>query len=51
MPRFMGDLQKKFERELRSGTKIVANISPLPGWEPVAKRENVYLYKIGPKRP
>jgi precorrin-6B methylase 2 len=47
MPRFMGDLQKKFERELRPGTKIVANISPLPGWKPAAEREKVYLYKIG----
>jgi hypothetical protein len=47
MPRFMGGLRKKLERELRPGAKIVANISPFPAWTPVAEREKVYLYEMG----
>ena len=43
MPRFMGDLRKKLERELRPGTKIVANISPFPGWKPAVEQVKKYI--------
>jgi len=46
MPRIMNGLQKKLERELRPGTKVVSNVFPFPAWTPAATREKVYLYKI-----
>jgi hypothetical protein len=48
IPYIMDGLRNKLERELRPGAKIVSNVFPFPGWEPVEKqeKEKIYLYKI-----
>lgn len=51
-PKAFGDLEKKFNRELKTGTRIIVYASPLPSWQPrevilleeFKKRINLYLY-------
>jgi ribosomal protein L11 methylase PrmA len=44
MAHMMRKLEKKFERELKSGVKIVSNYFTLPTWKPDKVEDNVYLY-------
>lgn len=37
-------LEKKFEKELRPGAKVVSNYFKLPSWKPVKSEDNIYLY-------
>jgi len=38
-PSLMSELEKKFDRELRPGTKVVANVFPFPNRKPVRHEE------------
>ena len=49
IPYIMRDLQKKLERELRPGTKIISNAFQFPGWKPVATERKIHLYIWGNK--
>lgn len=40
----MNRLERKLERELRSDSRVVATIFPLPHWKPVKIKNNIYLY-------
>lgn len=40
-------LEKKFERELKPGAKVVSNYFKLPTWRPVKSESNIYLYIKG----
>jgi SAM-dependent methyltransferase len=44
IPYIMADLQKKFARELKPGTKILSNAFPFPGWKPIASEGKIHLY-------
>ena len=44
MGHMMNKLEKKFEKELKPGTKIVLNYFTLPTWKPYRAESNVYLY-------
>jgi precorrin-6B methylase 2 len=44
IPYIMKDLQRKLERELRPGTKIISNAFAFPGWEPMAQERKIMLY-------
>jgi precorrin-6B methylase 2 len=44
IPYVMRDLQRKLERELRPGTKIISNAFKLPEWTPVASERKIFLY-------
>jgi precorrin-6B methylase 2 len=44
IPYIMNDLQKKLERELRPGTKIVSNAFKFPGWQIVNTERKMHLY-------
>lgn len=46
IPYIMRDLQKKLERELKPGTKIISNAYVFPGWTPVATEGKVMLYVL-----
>lgn len=37
-------LEKKFERELKPGTKVISNGFSFPTWRPEKSKNNVYLY-------
>ncbi len=50
MPAIYSRLKEKLEKELKEGTKVIAYVWPIKGWEPVkiSKKEgepNIYLYK------
>jgi predicted methyltransferase len=45
-PPTLSRLKEKFSRELTTGTRIVTNTYPIPGWTPVKEREGVFLYQI-----
>jgi hypothetical protein len=47
IPYIMKDLQKKMERELRPGTKIISNAFTFPNWTPAAVEGRVRLYILG----
>ena len=44
MKHMMKRLEKKFEKELKPGAKVVSNHFPLPNWTPEKKADEVYLY-------
>jgi len=44
MLHMMNNLEKKFEKELKQGTKVVINYFKLPTWKPNMAEDNVYLY-------
>jgi SAM-dependent methyltransferase len=51
MPRIYPKLQEKLERELKKGTRVVAFVWPMKGWEPVIvdkedREPDLYLYKM-----
>jgi len=41
----MGRLEKKLEKEAKSGAKIISNYFALPHWQPLKKEGRIYLYK------
>jgi len=43
MPR----LRRKLERELKPGTRVISNGFSIPGWEPVRRDGQVFLYIMG----
>ena len=44
MKHMMKKLEEKFEKELKTGTKVVLNYFALPTWKPEKVEDNVYLY-------
>lgn len=42
----MSSLKKKLKRELKSGSRIVSNTWKFPGWKPVRKEKEVFLYRV-----
>lgn len=40
----MDRLEKKLQQELKSNARVVSNIFTFPNWEPVQKKEDVYLF-------
>ena len=44
MEHIMKKLEKKFEKELKPGAKIVSNYFALPTWKPERAEDNIYLY-------
>lgn len=51
MPAAMPKLKKKFEAELKPGTKVVAYIWPIKGWKPIKTDKqkggaDIYLYEM-----
>ena len=51
MPKVYPKLKDKFERELKTGTKIIAYVWPIEGWTPikmdeVGGRSKIYMYEI-----
>jgi precorrin-6B methylase 2 len=47
MQHVMGRLERKLEREMKDGARLVANSFDLPTWEPLEKSGGVYLYRKG----
>ena len=50
IPYIMSDLRRKFELELKSGTRVVSHVFLIPQWIPAEDMGNIHLYKI-PKSP
>ncbi len=46
IPYIMSDLRRKFERELKPGTRVVSHVFQIPRWIPVKDKGNIHLYKI-----
>jgi len=51
MPKIYPKLQRKFESELKKGTKVISYVWPMDGWQPISVdiekgRPNLYLYQI-----
>lgn len=51
MPKFHDQLKEKFAKELRPGTKVIAYIWPVPGWEIITEEKTshdhmLYLYTM-----
>jgi cyclopropane fatty-acyl-phospholipid synthase-like methyltransferase len=44
MKHMVAGLEKKFEKELKPGAKVVSNYFTLPSWKPVKSEGSVYLY-------
>jgi 16S rRNA A1518/A1519 N6-dimethyltransferase RsmA/KsgA/DIM1 with predicted DNA glycosylase/AP lyase activity len=44
MPDILEELERKFESELKPGTRVLTNYYPLPTWTPITKKDNIYLY-------
>ena len=44
MAHMMKKIEKKFEKELKPGAKIVSNFFTLPTWKPDKVEDNIYLY-------
>jgi len=45
-PRIMERLRKKFESELKPGSRVVSNVYPIPGWQPKLAEKRIWLYVI-----
>ena len=41
----MKNLEKKLQRELQSGAKVISNAFTFPNWIPTHKEDRIYLYK------
>lgn len=46
MPDIMEELEKKLEKELRPGTRILTNYYMFPNWKYLKTLDKVYLYKL-----
>lgn len=51
MPKIYEKLRKKFEKELKKGTIVVAYVWPIKGWTPkkvdeCEARPNIYMYEV-----
>lgn len=44
MTYIMHDLERKLQRELKPGARVVANSFPFPTWKATQKKDSVYLY-------
>ena len=45
LPKFLGKLKGKLTTELASGTLVVSNAFPVPGWTPIQEKDGVFLYR------
>ena len=45
-PGIMERLRKKFESELKPGSRVVSNVYPIPGWQPKLVEKRIQLYVI-----
>lgn len=41
----MKKLEKKLQKELKPGAKVVSFIFSFPGWQPVIKKKGIYIYQ------
>jgi len=41
----MAGFEKKLQKELKSGAKVVSNTFQFPNWKPLKVRDRVYLYQ------
>lgn len=46
LPKTLELLKEKIKRELLPGTRVISNAFQIPGWTPILKKENVYLYEV-----
>ncbi|MEN9406884.1 MAG: hypothetical protein RLZZ455_100 [Candidatus Parcubacteria bacterium] len=44
MPDIMDALEKKLEKELKSGARVLTNFYTLPTWKHTTSRDKIYLY-------
>ena len=44
MPDIVDFLRVRFEKELKSGTRIISNTFPIPGWTPERVENKIYVY-------
>lgn len=45
MPDIMEALEKKLQRELRPGARVLLNYYPFPNWEKTAEKDHIFLYR------
>ncbi len=45
-PSTLAKLREKFSRELAPGARVVSHAFPIPGWTPMRKKENIYVYTL-----
>ncbi|MBT3419423.1 MAG: class I SAM-dependent methyltransferase [Candidatus Magasanikbacteria bacterium] len=45
-PTKMDDLQKKIEKEMKPGSRVISHAFHFPNWKPEEKSGNVYLYIV-----
>jgi len=46
IPHWMNKLKKKIKREMKPGSRIVSHAFTFPDWQPVAKDDTIYIYKV-----
>ena len=46
MPDIMDALRNKLNSELKTGTRVLSNYYPVPGWTPEATKDAIYKYVI-----
>lgn len=46
IPHRMNKLAKKIKREMKPGARIISHAFSFPGWQPVKKDGNIYLYVV-----
>ena len=46
MTHLMKRLEKKLNKELKKGTKVISNAFVFPNWKPVKKESDIYLYIV-----
>jgi len=44
VPSMMTNLEKKLQKELPAGARVISNTYPFPTWKSTTTRDNVYLY-------
>ncbi len=49
LPYMFKRLEKKLEKELKPGSRVISLSFPFPTWKPVKTDESVYLYKVSGK--
>lgn len=45
IPYIMGRLEKKLQKELKPGARVVSYSFPFPTWEPTERNKQIFLYK------
>lgn len=45
MPDIMQAMEKKLQKELRPGARVLLNYYPFPNWEKAAEKDHIFLYR------